>query len=469
MNRSRLVRPDFDTAIVVILFTAIATAACFMPAQSDTYWQLRAGQEIVSSQQILLADTFTHTVRAGDWPNHEWLSEVAFFLLHRAGGMPLLTLFCAAAVTIAAGLSWCVMTGPLQLRLALILATLIPTAQLWSLRPQVLSLAMLATLMWLLNRQYLLLVLPLIVLWANAHAGVTIGLAALGGATAGLFWSRAPMRMRVLTVCVAAFAAACATPLGWRLFTEVPAMLARLDAYGVQEWRAPSAELINLPFWAVVMLLIAGAWRRRHSLAHEDAMLVGAACALVPLALSATRNGPPFLLIAAPALSRLAPAEWRAAVPRVRTPRPWVHAAMMATAAVAAGLLVISTWRHPPDRLNWAPLPGQVLREIESCAGNLYNSYDTGGYVTWFAPRTPVFIDSRQDPFPSALVLDHIHAERTGEYGALFERFQIGCALVARPSVLQERLVADGWTMRAEGGQLAVLAAPPSSTGAATE
>lgn len=460
--RARL-QPDFETAIVTLLFTAIATAACFMPAQSDTYWQLRAGSEIVSGRRILLTDTFTHSVTGSYWPNHEWLTEVVFYLLHRAGGMPLLTLFAAAAVTLAAALSWRLMIGPLQLRIALALATLIPTAQLWSLRPQVISLAMLAALLWLVDRRRLAIVPAVVAVWANAHAGVTVGLAALAGATAGLFWTRALHRWSMLAACAAAALAACATPLGWHLYTEVPAMLARLDAYNVQEWRAASLrEPINIPFWTAAALLLAGTWRARRTLEAEDSALVGAACALLPLAVSATRNIPMFLLLAAPALSRLAPLAWRARRERPRAPRPRLHLTMMAAAAAAAALLVASAWRNPPARLQWNPVPPAVQTGISACAGNLYNRYDTGGYLTWFVPRTPVFIDSRQDPFPPWLVSEHIRVETTGDYRALFDRFAIGCALVAKPSILEERLLAAGWTVRAEGAGLAVLAHPAS-------
>lgn len=460
-GRSRSVRPDFETAIVTLLFTAIAAAACLMPAQSDTYWQLRAGSEIVSTGRILLTDTFTHTVAGAYWPNHEWLSEVVFFLMHRAGGMPLLTIFAAGAVTLAIALSWRLMVGPLRLRLAITLAVLIPSAQLWSLRPQVISLALLGTLVWLLARGRFLFVPVLFVIWANAHAGVTVGLAGLAGATAGLVWSGARHRYAALAICAVAILAAAATPLGWTLYTEVPAMLARLDAYNVQEWRAASlTEAVNVPFWIAAALLLAGAWRARRTLAPEDAVIVGAACALLPLALGATRNIPPFLLLAGPALSRLAPHTWRTSVERPHVSRPHLHLAMTLLPMAAAALLVMGTWRHPPGRMQWQPVPPAVVQGIEACGANLYNRYDTGGFVTWFAPGTPVFIDSRQDPFPAWLVTEHIRVEKTGDYRALFDRFDIGCALVAEPSVLKDRLVADRWSVRADAGGLAVLAAP---------
>jgi hypothetical protein len=60
---------------LALLFLAIFLAACVMPAQSDTFWQLRAGQEMWRTGGIMLRDEFTHTVNGGYWPNHESLSR----------------------------------------------------------------------------------------------------------------------------------------------------------------------------------------------------------------------------------------------------------------------------------------------------------------------------------------------------------------------------------------------------------
>jgi len=37
---------SFPALMVALLFGATAATACLMPAQADTYWHLRAGQEL---------------------------------------------------------------------------------------------------------------------------------------------------------------------------------------------------------------------------------------------------------------------------------------------------------------------------------------------------------------------------------------------------------------------------------------
>src|SRR5258707_14864817 len=91
----------FDRLMATLLFLAISLAAFLMPAQNDTWWQLRAGREMWLTRHVLLHDTFSHTVYGAFWPNHEWLSQVLFYGIYAAGGMPSLTMASAAAATAA--------------------------------------------------------------------------------------------------------------------------------------------------------------------------------------------------------------------------------------------------------------------------------------------------------------------------------------------------------------------------------
>jgi hypothetical protein len=436
----------FQRFATVLLFLAIATAACLMPAQSDTFWQLRAGQEMAASGSVMLHDAFTHSVRGGFWPNHEWLSEVLFYGLWRVGGMPALTAFAASMALLAWVLVWRVMTGPALWRGALILLVLIPSAKLWSVRPQVISLALLATLLVLVTRERWRLVPMLFVAWANLHGGVMLGVIALTGALAAhVAVARSQWKSAAL-VLASSVAAVCLTPLGVTIWVEVPHMLSRLRSYGVAEWRAvDAADPFNIPFFIVAAALAACACRRWHHLDRSQAALLGAAAALFAPALESDRNVAPFLIAAVAALSRMAP-EIASRLERfessVRHPRHIVLA-MAATAGCLA--LVARTWTCPPERMNWSPLPADVAAAVERCQGNLYNQYDNGGYLIWFAPRKPVFIDSRQDPFPPELVLAHRSVEMTGNFRALFDRFDVGCAALPPRSRTAEALLKNGW------------------------
>ena len=67
----------------------------------------------------------------------------------------------------------------------------------------------------------------------------------------------------------------------------------------------------------------------------------------------------------------------------------------------------------------------------------MYNHYDNGGPLIWFVPEQPVFIDSRQHPYPASFVVEHFDVEDSGNYAPLFARYgsAVPCCLRTRKSV----------------------------------
>jgi hypothetical protein len=430
-----------------------------MPAQSDTWWQLRAGEWTWHAGRPMLRDEFTHTVAGQPWPNHEWLSNLLFFIVYRVGGLPLLTALCAAAVTLAWALVFRLTRGPVMLRVALTGAGALLSSPAWCLRPQVLTLTMVAITLTLLAERRRLWLLPAIfVLWANLHGAV-----ALGGVMVFAAWlaqlaldrAAVPRFTIIAFLCLMATAA---TPLGFTLWLEVPHSLGRLQDYGVIEWRPPSlSNPIDLPFFAVATIVAGLAWwRRQHLSTIRRLTLTIAAGLLFVLATRSVRNVPPFMIVALAAISDLLPL---ANVPARETPRRMLvlNAATLAIVCVGGSLFIANAWAAPLPRLGWTPVEQTTLTAIQACEGRLYNRYDEGGFLIWFLRDRKVFIDSRQDPFPPELVRAHIDLERTGEYSALFARYDIGCALTPSTSPLAQSLARDGWSAMDAGEGWAVF------------
>ena len=79
-----------------------------------------------------------------------------------------------------------------------------------------------------------------------------------------------------------------------------------------------------------------------------------------------------------------------------------------------------------------------------------------------FAPDRPVFVDSRQDPYPLELMLEHEAVERgQRSYRPLFARYGITCAFLPVTSPTGRALAATGWSTRHRDDRYVVLAAPP--------
>ena len=102
---------------------------------------------------------------------------------------------------------------------------------------------------------------------------------------------------------------------------------------------------------------------------------------------------------------------------------------MMTLASLAVVATVAWAYLNQIPKLRWTPVPAGALAALRQCPDNLYYRYNKGGYLLWFAPDRKVFMDQRQDPFPPALVLEHIEVEHgRKDYRDVFARHNIHCA-----------------------------------------
>ena len=455
---------SFDALLTALLFTTIALAAALMPAQNDTFWQLRAGHDMWRSRTVLLHDTFSHTVYGAAWPNHEWLSQIVLYALYSAGGLALVTLAAAAAVVCAWWIVWTITPASPRTRFLLIALVVVSACGTWSPRPQVFSLLLLAATTALLRARRYAWLPPLFVLWANLHGGVALGAWVLIAAVAASLLESPRSTLRLFAACVACAIGGCLTPIGWRFWLEIAQSLGRIEHLGIAEWAPPRlTDPALVGFWPMLAALIVLAvlrgrqlWRDEEARQRGHLTLVAVALALAPTSVGAVRNVPPFLMVAVPAVAVLLPR--RDGVTAPRSERPRVNVAIAGVAAAVAVTSVAVAYALPADHLGWRPLPPDSLGKLAACRGNLYNRYDEGGYLIWFAPDHKVFLDGRQDPYPPSLIAAQVQAESTGDYRELFRRFDVGCAFVPADALVTRRLVDDGWTALYRDGRWAVLA-----------
>ena len=458
----------FERLAASLCLLALVLAASFMPAQSDTWWQLRAGEEIWRTASVSLKDQFSYTVYGGYWPNHEWLSEAFFYAAFRVGGLRLLTAILASLVVLTWVLAWHLTVGPSIRRIPLLAMAIISASPSWSLRPQVLSLFLVVLLVYLLTRRRYAVLPLLFLLWANMHGAVVIGLVILGASLASVIVGerRIPVPLAIATAISVLMTLL--TPLGFGLWAEIPQSLGRLREYQVREWQRPQIlDPTLLPFWIlgfvlVTLLIFRRSWINKSTGSSQPRTIVFAAVALLPLAVGSSRNVPPFVLLAVPAIAilledlQLFPESSRA----FRQERPTLNWIVLGSASLATVASIALAWTFEARRLNWQPLAPDLITALDSCPEHIYNRYDEGGYLIWFLPTRKVFIDSRQDPYPSALVREHLHTEMSGDYTSLFARHNVHCAFVATNSVLARRLSDAHWVPLYRGPAWVVLAGP---------
>ena len=458
-------RFDAHRFITAEFFVVVAFGACFAKSQSDTYWHLAAGRAMARSGQVLLTDVFSHTNFGARWANYEWLSQVVFYQVHSLGGMPLLTAMGALLAFGSCLLAWRLMTGSAEDRVLLMAAALPLISPGWSVRPQAFTMFLLMLVVHAVVRERVWVLPPVFLLWANLHAAVALGLVVLAADFVMAIVSGRPWARRVVTGALA-FAATLVTPLGPSLWLEVWRSLNRSRVNQISEWMPPVFEARFAVFWvvaAVFAVLAVTRWRLLES--HADRVLVAVSALLLVLAARTSRNVVPFALVAAPGMSRLL---WRQGSLRTRASdsgAPWggmARSAVFALSALAAVMVVQWHWTKVPARSDWDPVSSAAAAAISSCEPPIYNHYDAGGYLIWFVPGQPVFLDSRQDPYPPDLIRAQREARTPEALRALLRRYRIRCAALEPGSFESSALTGDGWAIRYRDARWVVMTPPPS-------
>jgi len=439
----------FDRLLTALIFVPIVAGCALTPMQGDSWWQLRAGRDMWHSGQLMLSDVYSHTSYGAFWLNHEWLAEVIYYGAYLLGGLPGVTLLAAALITAGWSFTWRMTEGPVRVAFALTLASLVPACMWWEPRPHAFSLLFIPATIYLVSRDRLAWLPLIFVVWANCHGGVLLGFVLLGGALTARVLAAPADWKRPAIVLAACAAAMTATPFGFSFWIEIPRSLARIRLYPLDEWKRPELfDLRLLPFWTMAVVfaaMVVRNWRRLRVPSPPLAVICGSALMLLPLAVMAKRNIGPFLMIAIPAVTMLLPRRAEAGT-EAAAGRPAINFAIIATAiAIVAATIAVAYYQRIP-RLRWQPVSSPALAALASCPGNLYNRYDEGGKILWFAPERKVFMDGRQDPFRPELVLEHIRMETEGaDYRAAFARHDIKCAYLPTVSPTAAALISDGW------------------------
>jgi len=212
-----------------------------------------------------------------------------------------------------------------------------------------------------------------------------------------------------------------------------------------------------------------------HASSWASWVLVACAFTFLPLAIMAMRNIGPFSLLAVPAASHLLGPDFRLRAPRpagqsdlgagagADGEHPIINLAILAVMAVATIGLVARNYLTADKELGWHPIDARALDAVRACDGPLYNHYDQGGYLIWFVPEKPVFVDGRQDPYPLEHVLAAVDVEREkAPYRPLFDRWGIRCVFLPVASPTVAALNRDGWTTRYRDDKYTVLSGPPA-------
>ena len=252
--------------ILLVCLVGIVLLSVFAPAivVGDTWLTLMAGREVVENG-LPHTEHLTVLGEGRTWTDQQWLAQVVFYAAHGLAGMRAVILLGVALVLLALGLAMATArAGDASSRSTFVIGLLAILAGPWgwTLRAQTAALPLFAGTLWLLveasrrgARRRTLLVLPLLVLWANVHGSVVLG--AILTMLLGAIELVRTRRLAWIPVALIALAplAVLASPYGTKLIAYYHLMLVDAPfAPILREWQWSSPSATTALFWLLALV-----------------------------------------------------------------------------------------------------------------------------------------------------------------------------------------------------------------------
>jgi hypothetical protein len=452
-------------APLLALLFFVAGLALRPMAESDLFFRIKAGQEILLRHGLPGRNLFSFTYPDAPDLDTAWLFEVGAAIVYRLAGfsgivvgktLVLLGAFAGAyAVCRRRGAGAVASAAALALAAFVGRERFVERPHIFSLAGEVATLAAIDCLRRDVRdgaaaaRRIGVGFLALVVVWANLHAGVfmapvMVGAAALGAALDRGGGARGGGARRLATLTAAAALATLATPVGIGLYRYLRLHLQLAALHPVDEFRTPT-WISDAPLFIYGLLLVAAVGTRaadrsadRRTLARDLAPVVP----LAALAAHAVRFGADLALVAAPVLAVAASGLGR----RLGARWPALRTSSLPAIAAVAALLGFSLSPRLADPGAFRGGIGLDTRELPLTAiafvdehqlrDRMYNDFEIGSYLLFDPvggyPRHRVFVDPRLPAYPPEMhrLLGRSEIGRD-EWSAAMDRYGVETALLA--------------------------------------
>jgi hypothetical protein len=433
--------------VVVVLGAIGVMELAQLPNAVDLAYHLKVGQLMVAEHAVPRTDVLAWTTAGQPWLDQNWGAQLVLYGIWRLGGFPLLTVV-SAALTVA---SWALVaaacrrrTADLRLVAGAVLAGYAVSAAAFSVRPQLFSLLLFATELYLLEvartRPWVALTIPLLMpVWANLHGAFVVGIGLLVIEALAAAWRRDRAgALRYLLVTVAGIAGLLVNPWGVRVLGYAVSLpTSPVVTAIVSEWGPTNPRHLTGMLALGAMGLLVVALVRAPAPGQVPEQLLRMAV-LGGLAMWAVRGAAWFGLALPVALCALA---------RERPPRP--AAADRGTPAVSAVVLVVlavalvasapplgRTLFGPRPEMTFAPVAAADWLAANPQPGRMLNFQPWGSYLELrLGPEVQVAFDSRVE-LPPAERWDWYPAVFSGRWDTerLLDDWRVGHIVMSRRS-----------------------------------
>jgi hypothetical protein len=399
LGRTFLAWTERDAYLVAIGAMYAIALVWLMPFEvvQDTWLTLVGGREIAANG-LPTHDSLTVMTNGARWIEQQWAARLGFYALVELGGLnfALLVHVAVLVASFAGGMAGARSLGASRTAVFWTAAgTMFVAPWAWQMRSQTFAFPLFIAVLWLLvsdsraPSRRVLLVLPLLAVWANVHGSVVLAAALV--ALRGLTMVPAALRSRTRSELLRAFvllvvpgACVLASPYGLSLVDYYRSLLLN-QAIGryVVEW-APSTFPRDWAFFALAGVAVWLAARSRRGTAFEKLALL----TTMASGLMATRNAVWFSLCALVVLPAFADEVWR--LHRFEAParaRAVVWLARANVAVLVAG--VAATVALGRDAAQTFPAPAAEKVAAAAAADPSLRVLASDRYADWLLWREP--------------------------------------------------------------------------------
>ncbi|MFZ0311374.1 MAG: hypothetical protein WAL85_01585 [Candidatus Korobacteraceae bacterium] len=406
---------SFPVMCMFLLAAVIFGFSVKQIAEPDIWWHLRNAAYLFQHHSFPAVDTYSFGAAGSPWLDHEWLSEIPFFLGFKAMGLQgVLAVYFAVLLLIYIGVYYRSCRAGADCKDATVATLVAISLGVVSIGPRVLLFGWLCMVGLLLvmdsfqrTGKGLWLLPPLFALWINLHGSWVFGLVVLAltiasglvegewGLVVARRWTAGELK-KLLLVFAASLAALFVNPFGYRLVLYPFDLLFRQpgNMQYVEEWQSVDFSTGNGKLALIVILaLLAGALFSPRRWKLDEVLLTAFA---LWAALSHGRflffAGLILIPILAPRLTLFPPYERE-------LDKPWLNAGIMAAILGALIFFFPSTAQLQEKVEETYPRAALEFMQRKHLNGRIFNQYTWGGYMEWNAPTLRPFIDGRADLF----------------------------------------------------------------------
>jgi hypothetical protein len=408
-----------NALLVAVLLAFVADLSLRPMAESDLFFRIKVGQEILARHGLPGRNLFSFT-----YPDHPdvdaaWLFEVGAAALYGRGGFPAIVLAKTAVLLAAfAAAFWLCRrrgAGPTATAVALAAAAFVGRERFVE-RPHVFSLLGVVGVLIAIDAlvaatgkraaRIAVVLCAGVALWANLHAGAFVAPVLLAVAAVGARLDRKGAAGRLGLAALGATVSVLATPIGVGIFRYLQLHLTLPALHAVDEFRHPTwlSDPALFVYAAVALGAVVLAGRRGIAWA-----VVLPALATVVLAARSVRFAADAALVMAPLIALMLTAAGALARARWPTlalePIPVVGVAgLLAGMAFGPRLAGQLPLRIGLDESE-LPLSAIAFVNANGLRGRMYNDFEIGSYLLLDLeggyPRHRVFVDPRLPAYPA--------------------------------------------------------------------